>query len=59
MASLAALAWSSGTWWVEKSEGWPALNVEGRALVSGTAKDTVGRVTLSPSATNLSGADTT
>ena len=58
MASLAALARSSGTWWEEKSEGWPALDDEGRALVSGTAKDTVGRVTLSPSTTNVSGADT-
>ena len=59
MASLAAPAWSSGTWYVEKREGGSALDDGGRALVNGSAKDTVARATLLPSGTNGSGADAT
>ena len=59
MASLAVLAWSSGTWYVEKREGGSALDDGGRTLVNGTAKDTVARATLPPSGTNVSGADAT
>ena len=59
MASLAALAWSSGTWYVEKREGGSALDDEGRATVNVSAEDTVDRETLLPSGTNGSGADAT
>ena len=59
MASLAAPAWSSGTWYVEKREGGSALDDGGQALVNGSAKDTVARETLLPSGTNDPGADAT
>ena len=59
MASLAALAWSSGTWYMEKREGGSTLDDEGRATVNGSAKDTVARATLLSSGISGPGADTT
>ena len=59
MASLAALAWSSGTWYVEKRESGSALDDEGRATVNGSAKDTVARAKLLPSRICGPGADIT